>query len=69
MSASGVASRATRMVQAFARPREPAVLLGNRKEPDEVARWTMQSVSVPDGYVAALVAEGHDWRLRSFALE
>src|SRR5882672_10533993 len=51
------------------KPREPAVLLGNRKEPDEVERWTMQSVCVPDGYVAALVAEGHDWRLRSFALE
>ena len=50
-------------------PHEPAALLRNHKEPDEVGRWTMQSVLMPDGYVAALVVAGHDWRLRSFALE
>jgi 4'-phosphopantetheinyl transferase len=50
-------------------PREPAALLRNHKEPDEVGRWTMRSVRVPPGYVAALVVEGHDWRLKTFALE
>ena len=50
-------------------PGEAAALLRNHKEPDEVGRWTMQSVSVPPGYVAALVVEGHDWRLKSFEVE
>jgi 4'-phosphopantetheinyl transferase len=50
-------------------PGEAAGLLRNYKEPSEVGRWTMQAVSVPDGYVAALVAEGRDWRLKSFEVE
>lgn len=50
-------------------PGEAAALLRNHKEPDEVGRWTMQSVSVPSGYVAALVVEGHDWRLKSFEMD
>ena len=49
-------------------PGEAASLLRNHKEPDEVGRWTMQSVSVPDGYVAALVVEGRDLQLESFEL-
>jgi 4'-phosphopantetheinyl transferase len=47
-------------------PGEAAALLGNNKEPDEVRRWTMQSVSVAAGYVAALVVEGDGWALKSF---
>jgi 4'-phosphopantetheinyl transferase len=50
-------------------PGEAAALRRNHKEPDEVGRWTMQSVSVPEGYVAALVVEGHDWRLKSFEVK
>jgi 4'-phosphopantetheinyl transferase len=50
-------------------PGEAAALLRNDKEPDEVRRWTMQSVSVPDGYVAALVVEGGDWQLKSFEVK
>lgn len=50
-------------------PGEAAALLRNDKEPDEVRRWTMQSVSVPDGYVAALVVEGDDWQLKSFEVK
>lgn len=50
-------------------PGEAAALLRNHKEPDEVSRWTMRSVSVPEGYVAALVVEGHDWRLKTFAVK
>jgi 4'-phosphopantetheinyl transferase len=50
-------------------PGEAAALLRNHKEPDEVRRWTMQSISVPEGYVAALVVEGDDWRLKNFEVE
>jgi 4'-phosphopantetheinyl transferase len=50
-------------------PGEPAALLANHKEPAEVTRWSMQSISVPAGYVAALCVAGFDWRLKSFALE
>lgn len=50
-------------------PGEEAALRRNHKEPDEVARWTMQSIKVPVGYVAALVVEGDDWRLKSFEVE
>ena len=50
------------------RPGEVAQLLRNRKHPDEVSRWSMKSVAVPAGYVAALVVAGHDWRLKTFSL-
>jgi 4'-phosphopantetheinyl transferase len=50
-------------------PGEAAALLRNHKEPAEVSRWSMQSVAVPDGYVAALVASGDDWRSKTFALD
>lgn len=50
-------------------PGEPAALLRNHKEPEEVARWTMRSLDAPSGYAAALVVAGHDWKLRSFVLE
>jgi 4'-phosphopantetheinyl transferase len=50
-------------------PGEAAALLRNHKEPGETVRWSMQSVEMPDGYVAALVAEGHNWRLKTFALD
>lgn len=49
-------------------PDEAAALLRNKKEPTEVARWQMQSIPASPGYVAALVVEGHSWRLRTFRL-
>lgn len=50
-------------------PGEAAALLRNHKEPAEVGRWTMRSIAVASGYVAALVVEGHGWQLRTFELE
>jgi 4'-phosphopantetheinyl transferase len=50
-------------------PGEPAVLIRNHKEPTESERWSMRSIPMLAGYVAALVVEGHDWKLRTFALE
>lgn len=50
-------------------PGDEAVLLNNQLEPAEVARWSMRSIDVPTGYVAALVAEGQGWRLKKFVLE
>ncbi len=50
-------------------PGEPAALLRNHKDATEVSRWTMRSISVAPGYVAALVVEGQDWRLKSFSFE
>lgn len=51
------------------RPGEAAALLRNHKEPGEVTRWSMQSVSVPAGFVAALVVSGHSWQLRTFTVD
>lgn len=50
-------------------PGEVPALLRNHKEPGETARWSMHSVEMPDGYVAALVAEGHNWQLKTFVLD
>jgi len=50
-------------------PGEPAAFLGNHKEPGEVERWSMRALSAPEGYVAALVVEGHSWRLKRFTVE
>ena len=50
------------------RPGEAAALLRNHKDPAEVTRWSMQSIAVPAGFVAALVASGHDWKVRVFTV-
>jgi 4'-phosphopantetheinyl transferase len=51
------------------KPDEPVALLNNYREEREVSRWSMQSIPAPEGYVGALVVEGHDWKLKSFSLE
>ena len=51
------------------RPNEPAALLNNYREEREVGRWSMKAIPAPEGYVGALVVEGHDWQLKSFSLE
>lgn len=50
-------------------PGEPAALLCNHRVPGEPQRWSMQSIPMLPGYVAALVVEGHDWKLKTFSLE
>ncbi|HTU23191.1 MAG TPA: 4'-phosphopantetheinyl transferase superfamily protein [Gemmataceae bacterium] len=45
------------------RPGEPAALLATRHDPQEVRRWSMQSLLPAEGYVGALAVEGHSWRL------
>jgi 4'-phosphopantetheinyl transferase len=49
-------------------PGEAAALLCNHKEPAEVARWAMQELSVPAGYVAALVVEGDGFEVKRFSI-
>lgn len=44
-------------------PGDPAAILGTRPDPSEASRWSLQDLSAAPGYVAALAAEGHDWRL------
>ena len=50
-------------------PGAEAALLRNHKDPEEVRRWSMRSLAVPAGYVAALVASGHDWKAKVFAVD
>ena len=50
-------------------PGEAVALLRNDKEPDEVGRWSIQSLPAPDGYVAALAIEGHNFDFKTFVLE
>jgi 4'-phosphopantetheinyl transferase len=45
-------------------PNEKARLLETRHDPGEERRWMILPVSVPAGYVAAVVAEGLDWKLK-----
>ncbi len=50
-------------------PGEPAALLKNYADETDVGRWEMRSIPVAAGYVAALVVEGHNWKLKTFSLE
>ncbi len=43
-------------------PNEDVVLLETRPDPNEAKRWTILPIDVPYGYVAALAAQGADWR-------
>lgn len=51
------------------RPNEPAALQNNYRDEREVSRWSMQAIPAPEGYVGALVVEGHDWQLKGFSFE
>jgi 4'-phosphopantetheinyl transferase len=45
-------------------PGEPAALLATRKNPEEASRWLLRELFPGPGYLAAVVVEGHDWRVR-----
>ncbi len=45
-------------------PREAAALLASREEPDAPERWLLQALYPGTRYAGALVAQGHDWRVR-----
>jgi 4'-phosphopantetheinyl transferase len=45
-------------------PDEEARLLETRHGPDEAGRWRLLPVGASTGYVAALAAQGCDWKLR-----
>jgi 4'-phosphopantetheinyl transferase len=46
------------------RPGEAAVLLSTHFDPQEVDRWSLQTLSPGPGYVGALAVAGHGWQLR-----
>jgi 4'-phosphopantetheinyl transferase len=45
-------------------PGEPAALLSMRDDTQELLRWSLRELKPGLGYVAAVAAEGSDWRLR-----
>lgn len=47
-------------------PEEEPRLLGCRKDAAAVSRWKLRALDPVPGYAAALVAEGHDWRVECF---
>jgi 4'-phosphopantetheinyl transferase len=42
---------------------EPDALLGSQRDPSETSSWLLQELAYAPGYVAALAAEGRNWRL------
>lgn len=49
-------------------PGEPAALLANRLDPEEVARWSLRELRPWPGFAAALAVEGRGWRLKCWRL-
>lgn len=47
-------------------PGEPAALLASRDAPHTVTDWSLRALTVPPDYAAALMAEGHDWRVHYY---
>jgi len=45
------------------RPDDPAALLATRPDPAEASRWRLAALTMPAGYVGAVVAAGRNWRL------
>lgn len=50
-------------------PGEPARLIEVATDPDEAARWKMTAVYPGEGYTGALIAEGQDWTLETWAFD
>jgi len=47
-------------------PEEPARLQRIQGDPDEAAPWTLRDLTPAAGFVAAVLAQGTDWKLRLF---
>jgi len=45
-------------------PGQPAQLLRVADDAAEIDRWSLRSLTPMPGFIAALVVEGHDWRLQ-----
>ena len=50
-------------------PHMPARLLKHDIDPEELNRWSIQSIDIGTGYVAAIAVKGHGWRLKQGELE
>jgi 4'-phosphopantetheinyl transferase len=48
--------------------KEPSAMVSLRDGPRETSRWSLRALPVGEGYVAALVVEGHEWRLECWML-
>jgi 4'-phosphopantetheinyl transferase len=48
------------------RPDEPAAFCPTAAGSEDVARWSLCALDPAPGYAAALVVEGHDWRLERY---
>ena len=49
-------------------PGEPAALLANRLDPEDVSRWSLRELHPWPGFAAALAVEGRGWRLKCWRL-
>ena len=47
-------------------PGDEPRLLDTQAGEHEITRWTLKEIDVGSGYVAAVIAEGHDWHLRQW---
>lgn len=47
-------------------PDEPATLLRTRWDENEAARWSLKTIDLGPGYVAAVALASRDWQLTSF---
>ena len=50
-------------------PTEPTMLLRTRWDETEASRWSLETIDVGPGYVAAVAVAGHDWQLTCFGLQ
>ena len=58
-----------RMFDVSLMPSEPALLLGNQVDPQEVFRWSLRELTPAPGYAAAVAVEGHSWKISCWQLQ
>lgn len=62
-------SRALDTFDVSLEPNEPVRLLRVKDEPEELERWTMQKLEMPDDYAGTICIEGKEWTLACWRLE